>query len=208
MCLISQMLYASIEIVWSIFLNKSLSFWEYLLLWLFLVLVQLLLRAHCVDHVHHVDRCYVNLLFLGCQWPLCRLQSLLFVLLFFGCLFRVFTDSALVRVPKENRLLFGCLVIHLRLLVFFNEDAVDGLVHSLRSCFLEVFFLTIAFEVQYVFEQRIENSFAFFLLSLLDLDVIASVLDIWKHPVVDVLGPFGSFLDAHVLICGNELIND
>jgi hypothetical protein len=81
-------------------------------------------------------------------------------------------------------------------------------VHSLGSSFLKVFFLAIAFEIQYVFEKRIENSFTFFLLSFLDLDVIACVLNIWKYPIVNVLRPLGPFLDAHVFIGGDELIND
>lgn len=166
------------------------------------------MRAHGVDHVHHVDRCYVDLLFLGRERPLCRLQSLLFVLLFFGSLFRVFAHRTLVRVPEENRLLFRCLVVHLSFLVFFDEDAIDSLVNSLRSCLLKVFFFTIAFEIQNVFEKWIENSFAFLLLGLLDFDVITCIFDVWKHPVINVFRPLGSFLNAHVFVGGNKLVND
>ena len=154
----------------SVSLHESLGLREDLLLRLLLILVQLLLRSHAIDHVHHVHRRDVNLLLFGRKWSLRRLQSFLLVLLFLGSLFWVLSDGTLIGIAEEHGLFFRSLVIKLRLFVLFDEDTVNRLMDSLRGRLLEVFLFTLALQVQYVLKQGVIDGLAFLLLRLLDLN--------------------------------------
>ena len=191
-----------------IFLNKSLSFWEDLLFGFFFVLVEFLLGAHRINHIHHINRGNVHLLLFSCKWSFCWLQSLLLILLLLSSLLRILSHSSLVSISEEHRLLIWRLIIQLSFFVFFDEDTINSLSNSLGSCFLEVFFFAVTFEIQDVFKKRVEDGFAFFLFGLLNSNIITSIFDIWKDPIVDVVRPFSSFFDAHVLAGWNELVNN
>ena len=194
----------------SIHLYKTLSFWEELLLWFLFVLVQLLLRAHTIDHVHHIYRCDVNLLFLCSQRPLSRLQTLFLVLLLFSSLLWIFTDSTFICVTEEYGLLLGVLslIVHLGFFVFFDKNTVDGLVNSLGRSLLEVFFLAITFQVKNIFKKWVIDSFSLLLFSFLNSNIVACVFNVWNHPVIDIFWPLSSLFNSHIFVSWNELVDN
>lgn len=198
----------SVPIISRVLLDEPLSLWEDLLLRLLLILVQLLLGAHTLNHIDHVDRGHVNLLLLGGQGSLRRLESLLLALLLLGSLLWVLSHSTVVSVSEEDGLLVGWLVCHLGLRVLFDEDAVDGLVDSLGGSLLEVLLLAVSLEVEDILEHGVGTTLALSLLGLLDFDIVASVLNIWNDPIVDFISPLSSPLDTHVLVRRDELVDD
>ena len=115
-------------------------------------LVGLLLGAHRLHHAHQIARHHISLLLLGSERSLGALQSLFLVLLHASCIFRVFSDGALVGVPEEDALLLrrhvGCLIEHLTF--FFDKNGRNGVVDSLCRLRLIVFIFGV-FESDQVF---------------------------------------------------------
>jgi hypothetical protein len=119
-------------------LDQSLCLREHLLLALLLILVELLLATHAVNHIKHIDRGNIDLLLLGGERSLGTLQPLLLVFLFLGRLLGVFADGSLVGVSEEHGLLLWWLVVYLSLFIFLNQDAINSLINPLRRCLLKV----------------------------------------------------------------------
>ena len=169
--------------------------------------IQVLLRAHAVDHGQHVNSCHVNLLLFCCKWSLCWLESLLLVLLFLGSFFWIFSYSSIIGVSEENTLFLWRLISNLSLFIFFDKDGVNSFINSLGGSFFEVLFIARFIKIQNIFKEFAINGFAFLFLCFLNGNVVPSVLDIWNGPVIGILIPFSSMLYTHVFIWWNKLIN-
>ena len=116
-----------------------------LLLALLDALVGLLLRAHCLHHVHQIARHHISLLLFGREGALGRLQPLLLVLLHASGFLRVLAHGAFVSVAEEHALLLRWHVWRLfkHFALLLDQNRIDGLVDSLRRLGLVVLILAV-----------------------------------------------------------------
>lgn len=168
--------------------------------------IQVLLRAHAVDHVKYINSGHVNLLLFGCEWSLGWLKSLFLVFLFFGRFFWIFSYSSIVSVSEENTLLLWRLISNLSILIFFDQNRINSFINSLSCSFFKVLLVTRFIKIQDIFKKIAINGFSFLFLCFLNGNIVSSVLNIRNGPVIDILIPFSSMLYTHVLIWRNKLI--